>query len=556
MTIFKRILLIELFFIVSVALAYSQVSQRETKPVATGSISGQVTIDGKPQANVMVVLQPANSSSSQAFIRTQTDSEGRYRFLNVAAGSYALGNITPGFISSDSVNVNQGKRLILDEGEAIEGMDISLKRGATITGRIVDANQQPIIETVVSLLRINERSRATQYYWTYNNNNPFAHHTDDRGIYRIYGLPSGRYKVSVGRAVNDGSLRFEQGGNYQKTFYPSVTDESRAQIVEVKAGEEVAGIDITVGAVLKTYSATGRIIDVATGKPLANIAYGVGGMTDRQTLSGAAYGGIRSNAQGEFQLDGLSPGHYAVMVWNDGTLEGFAEPVLIEIADRNVSGLELRVHRGASISGVVVVEGTNDPAILGLLQSIWLRVSVTPPALDSFGSKIPTINADGSFRISGLRAGKAQIIATSIQRDSKLFLSRIEQNGIPQKEFDLKAGEQITGVRLIFVYGNGVIRGQLQFENGAMPEGARYVVYVKPLNPLVKTNFISAEVSGSGKFIFEALPPGEYELELQNVSPNQPRPSQSIKKNVTVTNDAETSVIFTPDAKVNEDREE
>src|ERR1044072_8050281 len=90
--------------------------------------------------------------------------------------------------------------------------------------------------------------------------------TDDRGVYRIYGLAGGRYKVSVGADASDGIIR---GGRYQRTFYPDVSDQSKGAIVELKEGGEANNVDIKVGRATQTYAASGRVIDAETGVPIA-----------------------------------------------------------------------------------------------------------------------------------------------------------------------------------------------------------------------------------------------------------------------------------------------
>jgi hypothetical protein len=57
--------------------------------------------------------------------------------------------------------------------------------------------------------------------------------TDDRGVYRLYGLPEGRYLVSAEHYMN------------RPFFYPGMTSQSEAKAIEVAEESEIAGIDIT-----------------------------------------------------------------------------------------------------------------------------------------------------------------------------------------------------------------------------------------------------------------------------------------------------------------------
>src|SRR5690349_11981024 len=76
---------------------------------------------------------------------------------------------------------------------------------------------------------------------------------DERGVYRIFGLPAGQYLVyvqasvaaldpqEVKRATSDSRTLVPPN-----VYYPSTPDSERAERVTVAAGEERAGIDIQV----------------------------------------------------------------------------------------------------------------------------------------------------------------------------------------------------------------------------------------------------------------------------------------------------------------------
>ncbi len=527
---------------------------KQPQLAATATVSGQVTLDGKPAQGVVVILLPKNSGSqSQPLAKVTTDAQGRFRLAKIAAGAYVIRTLAPGFVSSETQNYEQGKSLILDEGETVNAVDFSLGRGAVITGRVEDDRHQPIIETYVELHRFDEQNHNLPLF----NFNPNAARTDDRGIYRIFGLPAGRYKVSVGRAANDGGRVGGQANSYLRTYHPDVTDESRAEIIEVNEGEEAANIDITVTSTLKTFTAKGRIVDGESGRPVANVMYGYGtiiesyGNSSGKVIGGTGTLGNRTTSRGEFTLDELLPGRYAVMVLDDGTLEGFAEPTYFEIKDADVNGLEIKFRNGASIRGEAVIEGTHDPQILSLLPNVLLRVTWTPP-IEMNGFMRPSkVADDGSFRIGGLRSGKARIVILA-NNQKRLTLIRMEHNGVEKKEIDLKPGEPVTGVRLVLGYGSGVIRGQINFENEPMPEGARYVVAARHLKQDSLLSPDSVFVDARGRFVITGVFPGEYEVHLLGTGL-----PQAFKQIVKVTQNAETQVTFVIDAhgKTKEERD-
>src|SRR5258705_7137633 len=204
---------------------------------------------------------------------------------------------------------------------------------------------------------------------------------DDRGIYRIYGLGPGSYRVSVGQASAAGgaaSVMGLGGSQYVKTFYPGVEDESRATIIEIKEGTEIANVDITVNKPGKGFSVSGRVIDADSRAPAASVYVGHS-MVDEsnQQVGGMNFSGTQTDANGKFRLEGLRPGRYAVYTMaasNENST--YSEQVTFEIADSDVSGIEIKLRPGATINGVAVIENNSDPSAAALLHSVGLYAYV------------------------------------------------------------------------------------------------------------------------------------------------------------------------------------
>ena len=76
--------------------------------------------------------------------------------------------------------------------------------------------------------------------------------TDDRGVYRFYGLPAGVSSQRGRRGISGRAYH-----NNFRTYYPDATDQSQAKIIEVKEGAEVTNIDIRLGVGKDTYEAVG-----------------------------------------------------------------------------------------------------------------------------------------------------------------------------------------------------------------------------------------------------------------------------------------------------------
>ena len=99
---------------------------------------------------------------------------------------------------------------------------------------------------------------------------------------------------------------------------------------------------------------SGRIIDGETGKPLPNITYGI---TQHYDGGSSSTSGARSNADGEFTFENLLPGKYSVYVEPEPNSEIRANPVPFEVTDHDITGLVIKTVKGATLSGVVVIEG-------------------------------------------------------------------------------------------------------------------------------------------------------------------------------------------------------
>jgi protocatechuate 3,4-dioxygenase beta subunit len=527
--------------------AVAQTAQKQ----GTGIITGRVTVSGKAIANVGVVLMPEERGMNRsALSRAATDYEGRYRLTNVPAGRYNVVAIAPAMVgSSEDAYGGAGKAVTIAEGETVEKIDFTLVKGGVITGRVTDSEGAPVIGERINLNQSGNQERNR--FPGFSNLNPFMYETDDRGVYRIYGIAPGRYTVSIGESSEGGSVRFGFGGRgyYARTFHPDVTEEAKATVIEVGEGTEATNVDISVGRKSKSFTATGRVVD-ESGKPVVGVHVANGAvMKDGNTMGGFGWGSI-TDAQGGFRLDGLLPGRYAAFVFNEGSTDSYSDTATFEITDGNVSGLELKLHTGSSISGIAVIEGTNDRTALAKLSQLSLSANVEMEGLAAPNYVIAKIAPDGSFRLAGLRPGKARIYLATFPPIPGFTLARIEREGVPQREIEITQGAQITGVRAVIEYGSGIVRGSVKIENGPLPENTRMFVSVRRRgggDPAMPANR-GAQVDSRGRFIIEGMSNGDYELTLQTfLAGNPQRRLPPVKQNVTVTNGVEAEVIFTVD---------
>src|SRR5438045_7997757 len=78
--------------------------------------------------------------------------------------------------------------------------------------------------------------------------------TDDRGIYRIFGVPPGNYRVAAGQREESNFGSRTERAAYRLTFHPAAADISQASIIEVTEASEATNVDIAVGRTVTKYT--------------------------------------------------------------------------------------------------------------------------------------------------------------------------------------------------------------------------------------------------------------------------------------------------------------
>src|SRR5689334_3624697 len=167
----------------------------DSKPKATASITGRVTIGEKPASGITVIANVLASPQSLV-AQTITDADGKYRLNGLPPAGLTVAAYAPTYVMPNAPTFATGKMVLLSVDETVEGVDFKLIKGGVITGRVTDAEGKPAMVDRVSLTLVDDRGDPARGMPA-RPPNPFIYGTDDRGIYRIYGLPAGRYKVSA-----------------------------------------------------------------------------------------------------------------------------------------------------------------------------------------------------------------------------------------------------------------------------------------------------------------------------------------------------------------------
>lgn len=511
-----------------------------------GSITGQVKVNDKPAQGISVIATPSITDPTKAVesvlnksasLKATTDSDGRYKLEDVPAGKYSLAPFAPTLVSS---SLAAGSEVTVTDGSTTENVDFSLLPGGVITGKVTDNDGRPVIGERIALKAMDDPTSSVPRSMAMMNavsGGGRMYSTDDRGVYRIFGLRPGRYLVSTGSDIDMFSALFKFRPKRQQTFYPGVTDEAKAKQVQVTGGSEATGIDIQFNSD-RGFAVSGRVSDASRNTPVAHamIAYSksraVKDRSDDDSIpdrvlnendwTGALPGGFTTtNEQGEFRFESVVSGSYKLEVaptaaLTGGSSEFYSDGINFEVKGANVDKLEVKVHRGASISGVVVVENADGQGGLESFGQVMLGASVVDAQTKSNSSGSGRVTPDGTFRIGGLKAGKATI-ATFSMNTPRAAILRIERNGVEvHGGIDVQAEEQITGLRVVLVPANCVIRGHVTIQGGALPAGITLSARARPQkgDRRIFADVSQEEVDTNGDFVIENLAPGTYEVEV------------------------------------------
>lgn len=122
------------------------------------------------------------------------------------------------------------------------------------------------------------------------------------------------------------------------------------------------------------------------------------------------------------------------------------------------------------------------------------------------------------------------ILIGGIAGDGLTFV-RTEHNGAPAVNgIEIDVGEEVTGVRIVFLYGALTLHGEVKIVGGTLPDGYRFEVIAYGTDQTMPYDGTMEEVDARGRFSIENLGPGEYEVKVNPISPTGVEPSPDIRQ--------------------------
>jgi protocatechuate 3,4-dioxygenase beta subunit len=513
-----------------------------TPPPAPDSVvSGTVrdALTARPIARALVAIVHAGGTIERTAI---TDDEGRFAFEGAPAGRFTLFATKVPDVWPRWTLGQPASAVVLPGGDRRQNVELRLQRGSAIAGTVADSYGRPLPGARVAAMRCtgledtcvepSEARTAT---------------TDYQGRYRLFGLAEGTYVVManaaypVGVAQSPEALqwadsRLRKGGDptapgaaggtarsptYVTTYFPGVTDAAQTRAIELAAGQDVAGIDITMHA-----SALSTISGVVLGRDrldrLPRLSVSV---SQQGRLAGS---GASMSGDGTFSIPDVPPGRYRIAAIAD---DGFSvwTPVEVQVDGHDVSGITLSLTPGLSVSGRVVDPGPAGGDVSGIgielrradraglvrldpaFSSAALAVAALALPLDSASVRT---DHEGRFELTGLLPGQYSLTVhlPAHAQGSSVASAIVDARDVFDTPLDVR--ENVTGLTVTLTWDVTSLEGSIRMRDGR--PGFELTIVVFPPDPALwrtgSRRVRAVPAAADGFFEVQGLPAGEYHV--------------------------------------------
>ncbi|HEV7796777.1 MAG TPA: carboxypeptidase-like regulatory domain-containing protein [Pyrinomonadaceae bacterium] len=516
-----------------VAQAQDDERKNASPSPSIGAITGRVVNDnGQPIPHATIyVSAPSAVVQSRASI---TDDGGNFQVRGLDALVYTMNVSAPSFVTAPRDPESPPSYYRIGDS-----LTINMIRGGVITGTVTSPTGEPVVQIGVRAILVrdaNGKSRGPGRF-------AIDKLTDDRGMYRIYGLAAGTYLVSAGGRGNYG-FSINAYDTDAPTYAPSSTRDAAAEIT-VRAGEEASDIDI------RYRGEPGHAISGFVSGPVSTNSFSGTNITLTQVVGGvpqiSSFSFQPANTKG-FAFYGVPDGDYDLIAQSSlGMGEAVAsEPRRITVKGADITGIELTVKTLSSISGQIALEHSNavecknkrQPSFsetLLVAHRIEKNTPREPLAFPNFFAQTSP-NQGGDFVLRNLAPGPRNLsvrffakywylrsmvreAAPASRAVGKAAGSRktdVARNGI-----SLKFGERISGVTVTLAEGAASLRGAIKPGEGESVPAKLYLNLVPAEKESAEDvlRFFTAPVQADGKFAVSNVAPGRYWV-LARISAN------------------------------------
>jgi protocatechuate 3,4-dioxygenase beta subunit len=497
-----------------VLLQISQIPPRDVakpQPAGTGSIRGRVIAGdtGQPLRRAFVTLMGAGITGERPGSRTlATDAEGRFAFTRLPAGTYRL-RAVPGPFRGQYLGISFGGKRSSDNGEPIElaegqrfaGAEVSLPRGAAITGRVVDDVGEPVTRANVYPSRPVPGSGRVQRTGAGST-------TDDLGRFRLYGLAPGEYIITAEAQGWGGPPLDEPAEGFAVTHFPSAVDEGEAARVRVGAAD-VGDLDIVLVRT-RTFRVTGTVVD-SQGRQVQP--------TNAQLIRANGFGSSGSMSgvrDGKFTIHGVLPGDYRFVVRPmsmgpdgqrpPGASREYANVPLTVMSD--IDDLVVVTRPGVSVTGRITFPDGPPPKAL---SGVRVSAQTNERSYFSTGAGV-VIGSDLGFKLDDL-FDKLLIRLNGLPPAYAVQAVMLGQTDITDTAVEFKP-EHSKHLEIVVTSRASTLEGTVTDEKGAPAESALIVMIPEDKaswnrgSPRVRLG----GVRKAGQFSIASVLPGRYHV--------------------------------------------
>jgi hypothetical protein len=469
-----------------------------TLPVAAAEIHGTVVsaLDGKPLKRAEVILRSADPGFVP--VGVTTNDAGAFAFLDVPDGRYILQSSRDGYVPSTAVYQNGGRLMApFTVASDLQGIVIRMSSAATISGRVRHGDGEPASRLLVQAYR--EVYDRNQHRYEV----AARAVTDDRGEYRFYGLPPGRYSVAAifqpyqgNDEVREQMARDAYGQRVVPerpvtTFVPSTWKLNEATQFVIRNGLDLTNIDIFL-ARSRTATIRGRILNGRDGQP----AEGTSLILMREDASGDGFmpypSTHRALEKGEYEIKGVTPGRYALEARASDRRGGLFVRYPVTVGNAMEVHANLVLLPEIDVHGIVISAARNERVPRGI------HVAAEPRAPGAI--RTARVDADGRFTLR-LSAGETyDVLLQNPPENVYLTAAKLDALDVLASGLRIDSVSATTQLIVTVDQHGGQARGETR-------PGAR--VTLIPDQPQLY-RFSETTANEWGFFAFRALAPGEY----------------------------------------------
>jgi carboxypeptidase family protein len=445
----------------------------------------------------------ADRGSNAMSYTDTTDGAGKFVLEGVLPGRYTLSAERTGFLSQNYGGRGATKRgpglvLTLAAGHLVKDLNFKLIPQAVITGRVTDADGDPMPHVGVSVMQ-NLHVRGQRQLSPVGGGQ-----TDDQGSFRIANLSPGPYYVSADDPQSRGqdnavrSSRVLNRPSNVTTYYPDSIDAAGATALQVVAGSELRGIDIRMRQE-RVFSIRGLTIDAATGKP-ATTNLSASPKSGSQNGFGPPWQ-TSSREDGTFELRNLLPGEY-ILTASNNAMDPATGRQEVSIADSDVTGVKLTIAKGTTVTGTVRLKGDGPP-----IRPMIVLADLEGP----FGHSSNTQAEDnGTFALHGIMPVKYAAIVDALPEGVYVKSIRFGQQDVTRTVLDLTSGVSGT-LDILLSPGAAEVSGTVRNKDGAVMTGVEVTLWPKALLPESAWSGPNrSSTDQNGDFRIAGLVPGDY----------------------------------------------